>query len=303
MSAMSFNLTAMRQFAHLKSFGRPGLIFDNDLPFRFRSLRFLSNTSKVAKVPIKDEWFLAAAVCVEKIPTLTPLLTEFEQKMLSHLRQTEYERSMKSDFELRQAADIEAAEKRKLEGLKISAGARTAEDDSDAWKKDLAAFIPAPKKIRAGENSEIRSTERALDKPLHLLVERNLGNMESNKEKPFFCWDLPTCIRKDEESMREVAERALRDSCGSQLKVDLIGNAPWAFYKYKYPKRIQDKTGKCGEKVFIYKAHYKSGNVSNQEHVARDYKWCYRHELKKVLDPETNRALSEILYDDEYDFL
>ena len=37
--------------------------------------------------------------------------------------------------------------------------------------------------------------------------------------------------------------------CGDKLEVRVLGNAPWGVYKYKYPKKIQEKLGKVGEKV------------------------------------------------------
>ena len=37
--------------------------------------------------------------------------------------------------------------------------------------------------------------------------------------------------------------------CGDKMEVRVLGNAPWAVYKFKYPKKIQEKLGKIGEKV------------------------------------------------------
>lgn len=41
------------------------------------------------------------------------------------------------------------------------------------------------------------------------------------------------------------------EHCGEKLDIQVLGNAPWAVYKLKYPKKIQEKVGKTGEKVRI----------------------------------------------------
>ena len=291
---------AARQFRYLKFLPKhvQNFIFENDLIITSEKIsRFSSNTSHLEKKSLNQEWYLSAAVCVERIPTLTPPLTEFQQKMLNHLSQIEYEHSKKSGFELRHEADIEAAEKRKLEGTKLSTGTRTAQDDNDAWVKDRISFVPAARQTKSDNEKNLKSTERKLDAPLHLVVERNLGSCNDSKGTPFFCWDLPTCIRRDGESMRDAAERAIRESCGKDLDVQILGNAPWAYYKTKYPKRIQDKTGKRGEKIFIYKGHYQKGTAQCQKDVTRDLRWFTIDELN-ILPAEVKDALGEILYCD-----
>ncbi len=56
-------------------------------------------------------------------------------------------------------------------------------------------------------------------------------------------------ITQEGETLRRTAERAILEHCGQKLEVRVLGNAPWAVYKYKYPKKIQEQTGKTGEKV------------------------------------------------------
>ena len=42
----------------------------------------------------------------------------------------------------------------------------------------------------------------------------------------------------------------MTELCGDNMEIRVLGNAPWGVYKYKYPKKIQDKIGKIGEKVW-----------------------------------------------------
>lgn len=263
------------------------------------AVRYFSIDTKRQSENIKDEWYLSAAVCVERIPTLTPPLSQFEQTMIDHLSQREYENSKKSDFEIRQEADIEAAEKRKQEGTKLSTGSWTAQDNRDYWIKDREAFQSRPRLTRADKTIDLTSPDRELDTPLHLVMERNLGYI-NNPREPYFAWDLPTSIRREGESMRQTAERAIKDHCGNEFDVHILGNAPWSYYKVKYPKRIQDITGRRGEKTFLYKAQYKSGRVNFQENISRSGRWLNISELD-IISPEIKNTLLQILYNNNID--
>ena len=185
---------------------------------------------------------------------------------------------------------------KKLEGLKLASGTRTAEDDHDAWVKDKQSFIGKSRITQADEKGDRSSVVRSLDKPLHLIVDRNFGYQNNSKAKPEYNWDLPSSIRQEGESMRQVAERAVRNTCGSDLNVHILGNAPWAFFKYRYSNKIQDITGKRGEKIFIYKAHYQSGQAKAQENISRDYKWSTIDELDESIAPKLKVILKELIY-------
>lgn len=47
----------------------------------------------------------------------------------------------------------------------------------------------------------------------------------------------------------KTAERIVAGSCGPDLKVQFYGNGPSGFYKYKYPKPVQERTNRIGAKV------------------------------------------------------
>ena len=176
-------------------------------------------------------------------------------------------------------------------GETLEAGVRTAVDDEDSWEKELSGFKPWPRKTTADDQCDVHSIRRALDRPLHLVVERKFGNV--------LHWDLPTAIHQSGETMRDTAERAVKSYCGNHLQVTVLGNAPWSFYKYRYPRKIRDKTGKQGEKVFIFKAFLNGGSVSINHEICNDFKWALREELWDALDHTTRRALFEVLYDEE----
>merc|ERR1711860_63993 len=78
-------------------------------------------------------WKIHAAVYCERLPVITPALTEQETKVQNILKEMDFERSLKSDHEVRQIRDAEAAERRKRgeEGPSLTA---TAVDDEIRWQ-------------------------------------------------------------------------------------------------------------------------------------------------------------------------
>ena len=160
----------------------------------------------------------------------------------------------------------------------------TALDMEDAWKKSRESFKEASRMTDADSKADLKSVDRKLDTYLRLVTQMKLGQVLP--PTPTFApavhplllhqdlfWDLPWTIRKDGESMRLAAERALTESCGEHLQLNvttflvhlinfysqaqILGNAPGSFYKYKYPKHYSEKSGAKGAKVFIFKGYLK----------------------------------------------
>lgn len=46
----------------------------------------------------------------------------------------------------------------------------------------------------------------------------------------------------------QTAQRILKNTC-PEVKAQFYGYAPAGFYKYKYPKNVQEKNGSVGAKV------------------------------------------------------
>lgn len=93
--------------------------------------------------------------------------------------------------------------------------------------------------------------------------------------------------------MFQSAYRTIQEFCGNDIKVQFYGNAPIGFYKYKYPKNVQDK-GCNGAKIFYFLAKYISGDISpNVKHC-----WLDREELKKTVHPSIHKSLSQFLLPD-----
>ena len=209
-------------------------------------------TASAASTSEGEKWDLWSAVIVERPATLTTEIGGIERTVCQTMREIEDERSLKCDFELRQEKDLENAERKKkgLEPLTAAAASdsdlRTAEDMMEEWKRDLKQFEPAPTRSKADEENDLRSMQRELSRPLRLVVELKWPTSEGDDT---WKWDLPTTKWREGETMRETAERALRENCGDGLKVQVLGNAPFAMYKFGHGERVRQVTKSKGGKV------------------------------------------------------
>ncbi|KAJ8984630.1 hypothetical protein NQ317_009858 [Molorchus minor] len=61
----------------------------------------------------REKWDLLSAVCIERKPIITPALNELEREYRQYLSEVEFEKSLKSDHEVRHEAEM-----RQLESLK-----------------------------------------------------------------------------------------------------------------------------------------------------------------------------------------
>ena len=64
-----------------------------------------STETKVEEVK-ELPWSLASAVCIERIPLLSPAVTPLQAKMLETLQQVEFEQSKKCAHEMRHEEDL-----------------------------------------------------------------------------------------------------------------------------------------------------------------------------------------------------
>lgn len=79
---------------------------------------------------------------------------------------------------------------------------KTARDLQDEWKKEAAEFKLRDRLTEADKNNDERSCNRVLDRPLRLVVRQKYGEE--------FVWDIPTAVRREGETLRQTAERALK---------------------------------------------------------------------------------------------
>ncbi|XP_014281195.1 large ribosomal subunit protein mL46 [Halyomorpha halys] len=250
------------------------------------------STSSI-KHNIKDEkWDIISAVGLERKPVITRDLTELESRFNQLLLQIEYERSHKSNIEVRQMNDRKRAQDVKEGKISItdmeSFPQQTGQDFIDASLEELKSFNFAPRK-NSTSKSDTKSVNRDWDRYLLLLVNEKIGEN--------YQWVLPQGKHKDGETLRQTAERVLLEKCGGNIKCQFMGNAPCGFYKYKYPKLARKET--VGAKIFFYKAEFFSGQIELEKCNCKDYEWATRQELEKIPN-EYLKSVKMFLIDEEH---
>ncbi|KAM8710320.1 hypothetical protein ACLKA7_017019 [Drosophila subpalustris] len=242
------------------------------------SAKHLARTQSTSAAGAKEKWDLYAGVLVERLPvvskTLSPLERQF-QDMLSHI---EYENSLKSDHELKHERDLVQMELIKQGKVQVdldeSAAKQTAQDLKDAYIEELKKFEVAPRTTADDAANKTTSTDRCLEDTLYLLVQQKLGQQQH--------LILPQGRRQEGESMRQTAERVLREQCGNDLQVLFYGNAPVGFHKYKYPS--SQRAESVGAKVFFFRASLRAGNVQGAKDTpAVQYEWLPKEALGQKL--------------------
>ena len=181
---------------------------------------------------------------------------------------------MKSDHEIRHERDLLMAEKLKKGDMELDLDEtvkQTAQDLKDAYTEELKKFEFAPRTTEADEKGDTKSLDRKLEQSLILLVEQTIGNKKIKL--------LPQGLRNEGETLRDTAERVIRERCGDGLAVQVYGNAPVGFYKYKYPG--EQRKSAVGAKVFFFRAAVQDQKAENK--IPSDYEWLTKTEIAKSL--------------------
>ncbi|XP_017029884.1 large ribosomal subunit protein mL46 [Drosophila kikkawai] len=243
--------------------------------------RELRRTQSTAAAP--EKWDLYAGVLVERLPVVSKSLNPLEKQFQDMLWRVEYENSLKSDHELKHEREIVQAElikKGKVQvDLEDSGAKQTAQDLKDAYVEELKKFQLGSRTTPDDQANKTSSTDRCLEQTLYLLVQQKLGQQQHLL--------LPQGKRQEGETMRQTAERVLREHCGQELHVLFYGNAPVGFHKYKYP--ANQRTESTGAKVFFYRASLRSGQVAAEKQQPK-FEWLPKEALNGKL---SNAAYAE----------
>uniref|UniRef100_A0A182MMT0 Large ribosomal subunit protein mL46 n=1 Tax=Anopheles culicifacies TaxID=139723 RepID=A0A182MMT0_9DIPT len=253
---------------------------------RLFSTRTAATQATPGATQADQKWDLFAGVLVERLPIVTKTLEPIEAKFKQMLDQMELEKSLKSNHELRKETEKQQLELLKAGKIDLDSEAlkQTAQDLEDAYNEEYARFKPAPRTTEADQKNDIQSLDRKLEETLVLLVEQKLGTKSH--------YLLPQGLHRKGESMRQTAERTLKEYCGDNLQVTFYGNAPIGFYKYKYPANA--RTEATGAKVFFFHSVLKesSANIANNK---VKYQWLSQEELKKQLHQSYYQSVSQFL--------
>ncbi|KAK9505284.1 hypothetical protein O3M35_009374 [Rhynocoris fuscipes] len=202
----------------------------------------------------------------------------------------EYENSHKSNFEIRLENDLKRMKdlkEGKIDDDTDKVAKQTGQDFLDACNEELKSFNFEKRQGDEKLENNLKSTRRALDRRLLLLIREKIG------EKP--TWILPQGLYKGEESLRITAERVLQEKCGHSLNARFLGNCPCGYYKYRYPKYAR-KTA-VGAKIFFFKAQLVQGEID--EKICKDFQWATRTELE-ILPKDYCKTVKKFLIDEEH---
>lgn len=224
------------------------------------------------------KWDIMAGICLQRKPVITKPLTDFEVKYQNILLEIEFEKSLKSEHELRHDKDVLRMEQ--LKSGKVTdfdaidqAINQTAQDYEDQNKEELSNFKFNSHKTVADEKDDKKSLKRKLEENLILVIKQKLGHKD--------IWLLPQGLWNNEETLKETAERTLKESF-DDIKVRFYGNAPCGFYKYKYPKEKREQSNVEGAKIFFFKATLLNGSIEKKG-IWADYEWATVQELNNRL--------------------
>ncbi|XP_054168907.1 39S ribosomal protein L46, mitochondrial-like [Oppia nitens] len=250
---------------------------------------------------LASDWQLLAAVCLQRLPQIVPEMNWLEKKMDTVLKTIELNNSLLSDHEMRHFADIERA-KRIASGDKVdekdldAAAKQTAQDFEEFYVKLYDQFTKSSRITQADMTSDRKSLDRCLDKHLMLVCKQRIGQTDQ--------WLLPQAIHTDGETMRETAERGLKQFTGQQqqeIDVKFMGNSPSAVYSYRYPTDVTNRLQLKGAKIFIYKAIHLMGEFVPNDELCLDYEWLNRKELDQLLPEKYWKTIEKSLLIEELD--
>uniref|UniRef100_A0A1I7UZ20 Nudix hydrolase domain-containing protein n=1 Tax=Caenorhabditis tropicalis TaxID=1561998 RepID=A0A1I7UZ20_9PELO len=186
-------------------------------------------------------------------------MTEIESRFRRLQMKEEEEKSLLSNYELKTKQDQKMLARREQllrEGKELSeldeeigVTNRMREDD---WQK---ASEGLEKKYRFDQKSTVGGTtveDRQIDRKLVLIVKQRLGEKKGGYSTP---WILPQMKNREGETLRQTAERCIGELSGTDLSVEISGNAPFGVYTHRYPSPIAQKTGATGAKIFFYTAN------------------------------------------------
>jgi hypothetical protein len=190
------------------------------------------------------------AALVERSPQLTPDLPPHE---LEHMARCEALQGLQKVYPAALTAAEEGPDQQRarlrMEALVEKEGGRTGEGD------------------RTGDE---RSLDSQLAQRLYLLVHAD-GQ-----------WQLPQQEWRPPETARDGLRRAIETSCGTDLAVHAMGNAPLGHMQLE-----------GGEKLFLWRYLHVSGDVDAPEGV--DYAWVTKDELAERVSVEGFGELATVV--------
>ncbi|VDL74727.1 unnamed protein product [Nippostrongylus brasiliensis] len=206
---------------------------------------------------LRCKWDIMVSVALSRPQVVAAPMTEIERRFHTLQIEEEKEKSLLCDFELKSLRDEKLIAKRaelEREGKELSEldeqiGLSNAmiQDEWSRRGEQLLKNINVAN-TQARNLKDEHSLMRMLDRKLVLIVQQRFG--QDGYKSP---WILPQLRHQSGETLRETAERCLRE-VAEGVQATLYGNAPFAVHTHKFPKPLKQKLNKDGAKIFFYHA-------------------------------------------------
>ncbi|KXJ20025.1 39S ribosomal protein L46, mitochondrial [Exaiptasia diaphana] len=233
---------------------------------------YCTSTSFKTQEDLQPAENIYSAVCVERLPLITPDKTDLARKYEELQDQIELEKSALSEDEaqVRQVTERKKklTERDEDENLEVAQFEEKRKEFHEEQEEEFRQFQPANRETEADRNNDLKSINRKLEQTLILL----LKNKKSS-------WEMPLAAIQDKETLRQTAERMIKQACGTDINVKFISNAPAGVLK------TASKNTRHLNRVFFYKACYVGGSIHLSEEY-EDYVWVTRDEIKDFLKPD-----------------
>ncbi|EFA77335.1 hypothetical protein PPL_12546 [Heterostelium album PN500] len=223
----------------------------------------------------KGEFKMLSSIIIERFPTLMPLPTEYEQRWLDakdRLNEIVTRPPMKMSAMIEDLPEFKS---------------KPGEEDEDALEEDFDRFVAEPRETEADLKNDRKSLKRALDKSLYLIIKRRDGQ-----------WQFPSTSWIKGESIKNAAERALRDTTGSDWTYWIPSQAPCGVYKEYLDVEDQDQLKAEGIKNFFFRSHYFNGELKFSEKIVKDHLWVTKSEMKEYFSEDYMEQCHKLIFDD-----
>ncbi|CAG7854165.1 SubName: Full=Related to MRPL17-mitochondrial ribosomal protein, large subunit {ECO:0000313/EMBL:CCA68916.1} [Serendipita indica DSM 11827] len=146
---------------------------------------------------------------------------------------------------------------------------------------------PQPRIHRADKEKDVKSLDRAGERNLYLLVK---------KDRKANSWQFPQGGLENDEALHKAALRELKEECGPNMDVWMVGRQPIGHYAYEYPTESQ-RDGHLGAKVYFFKGHILAGQCRPDGKEVVDFAWLTKEEVQQYVEPHYWTAIKDMLSD------
>jgi large subunit ribosomal protein L46 len=144
------------------------------------------------------------------------------------------------------------------------------------YELDAATNIDMEKRLTEADiKNDHKSSERLLDQKLYLIVK-----MDGDKHE----WQFPQGAWEEGETLRQTAERELREVIGRTFQAHFVGHAPIGHVEYD------------DVKTFFFHAIYLNGLPRSNLRDISDYAWVTKEEMREYFSPDLMKKAEQMLW-------